>query len=434
MRARSRTELEHLAADAAADHLDRVAERGGGRVAAAARAAPPRPAAQRCAPPPRATKPRSAAGVGPCGAARRARRGPPPAASRRNRARRLADPRSSARAAARAGRRAAPRSRRARPRAASASASAASRARVERAPARLESLDGARHVAALARQQPLRDLEGARRDAVTTRDRQRQALADAVVVELVARRAGGRVDVERRHLERRLRERERLHLREVGREDEQRAARQEVGQDADRERRALDRIGAGAGLVEQHEAARAGGARDRGQVRRRAPVKVERSRSIDCSSPMSASTAVKHGRRAALGDGDEEPGLRHAARTGRASSARRSCRRRSGPVIASPRWPARSAMSTGTTGRPLSRSSGWRAAQQRARRRRPAPGACSRARRANAAAAPSASAPASASSSAVERRRRVRMRRGQLGAHAAFLGLLGLRRRGAGGC
>ena len=73
------------------------------------------------------------------------------------------------------------------------------------APALLEPLDGARDVAALAGQQPLGDLEGARREAVAARDRQREALADAVVVEPEARRAAGGIDVEGGDLERRAR-------------------------------------------------------------------------------------------------------------------------------------------------------------------------------------------------------------------------------------
>jgi hypothetical protein len=65
---------------------------------------------------------------------------------------------------------------------------------------------------------------------VAARDRQREALADRVVREMEARRAGRGIDVERGDVERGLGERERLHLREVRREDEARAAREEIGQ------------------------------------------------------------------------------------------------------------------------------------------------------------------------------------------------------------
>ena len=134
------------------------------------------------------------------------------------------------------------------------------------ATARLESLDRARDVAALSRQQPLRDLQRARREAVATRDRQREALPDAVVVEPVSRRAAAGIEVEGGDLERRLGERERLHLREVRGEDQQRTAREQVGEKADRERRALHRIGAGARLVQQHQARRTRRAGDGRQV------------------------------------------------------------------------------------------------------------------------------------------------------------------------
>src|SRR5262249_56411223 len=116
------------------------------------------------------------------------------------------------------------------------------------------------------RGQPLRGLERARRDAVAAGDREREAVADGVVVEVVARRAAGGVEVEGSHLERRLRERERLHLREVGGEDEQRPAREEVGEDANRERGSLDWIGTGARLVQQDETVRARGGRDGREV------------------------------------------------------------------------------------------------------------------------------------------------------------------------
>src|SRR5205814_4172343 len=58
------------------------------------------------------------------------------------------------------------------------------------AAALLEAGDGAREVAALAGEQPLRRLQRARRAPVAARDRQRQALAHGVVGELEARRAG----------------------------------------------------------------------------------------------------------------------------------------------------------------------------------------------------------------------------------------------------
>src|SRR5262249_34350958 len=118
------------------------------------------------------------------------------------------------------------------------------------APALLEPRDGAREVDALAGEELLGGLEGARGDAVTARDRQREALADGVVREPEARRAARRVDVERGDLEFGRREGEGLHLREVRGEGEARAAREEVGQHADGERRALDRIRPRAGLVE----------------------------------------------------------------------------------------------------------------------------------------------------------------------------------------
>jgi hypothetical protein len=103
---------------------------------------------------------------------------------------------------------------------------------------------------------------------VRLRDREREALADRVVHELVAGGAGVGVDVARGDLDRRLREGKRLHVREMRREDDARPALHQIGQDADRERRALDGIGAGPGFVEQHEAARRRLARDRREVRR----------------------------------------------------------------------------------------------------------------------------------------------------------------------
>ena len=67
---------------------------------------------------------------------------------------------------------------------------------------------------------------------------------------------------------------------------------------------------------------------DRDDVARGAPEKVERLISIDCSSPTSASTWSKTGSAASSPAGAGPPG--GAARRGRASSARRSCRRCSG--------------------------------------------------------------------------------------------------------
>jgi hypothetical protein len=86
-----------------------------------------------------------------------------------------------------------------------------------RAPGLLQAVDGVRQRPALAsaREQRFRDLERPRREAVPPRDGQREALADAMVAELEARRAGRRVDVEGGDVEGRGRERERLHVREV---------------------------------------------------------------------------------------------------------------------------------------------------------------------------------------------------------------------------
>ena len=140
-----------------------------------------------------------------------------------------------------------------------------------------------------------------------------------MVRELEARRAGVGVDVEGGDLERRLGERERLHLGEVGGEDEERSAREEVGEHADGERRALDRVGAGAGLVQQHQrrravtvraiAARLAGVRGEG-----GEVALDRLLVADVGE-----TASKQRQARAVGGGDEEPGLRHQRRRARAS-------------------------------------------------------------------------------------------------------------------
>ena len=96
-----------------------------------------------------------------------------------------------------------------------------------------------------------------------------------------------------------------------------------------------------------------------------------------------------------------------------------------GPVMASPRCPGRSSRSMGTTARPLRRRSGWRAASSRTSSP-PRAGRVQSCRRANAAAAPSASASRQRDLERLQCRRRVTNPRGQLGAYAAFLGLLGL--------
>jgi hypothetical protein len=87
-----------------------------------------------------------------------------------------------------------------------------------------------------------------------------------VVDELVARGAALGVDVAGGDLERRLGERERLHLREMRREHHAGTAFEKVGQHAGRERGAFDRIGPGAGLVEDDEAARSRLVSDRCEV------------------------------------------------------------------------------------------------------------------------------------------------------------------------
>ena len=109
-------------------------------------------------------------------------------------------------------------------------------------------------------------LERAGGHAVPARDRQREALPDGVVREAEARRPRRGVDVEGGDLELGVAEREGLHLREVGREDEPWAALEQVGEHADRERGPFDRVRAGAGLVEEHEPAAPREARDVGQV------------------------------------------------------------------------------------------------------------------------------------------------------------------------
>src|SRR5262249_36820997 len=208
------------------------------------------------------------------------------------------------------------------------------------------------------RGQPLRGLERARRDAVAAGDREREAVADGVVVEVVARRAAGGVEVEGGHLERRLRERERLHLREVGGEDEQRPAREEVGEDADRERGSLDGIGAGARLVEQHETA---GTRGAGYGGEGLGVTGEgRDVALDAAAPLPDSAAWKHGRRLPSAAGTKRPACAMSAHSPTVLSAT-VLPPAFGPVMASPRCPERRCRSTGTTGRSLRRSSGWRA-------------------------------------------------------------------------
>ncbi len=148
---------------------------------------------------------------------------------------------------------------------------------------------------------------------MAARDRQREALPDRVVDELVARRAALRVDVAGGDLERRLGERERLHLRKMRREDDARTALQQIGEHADRERGALDGIRPGAGLVEDDEIAGVGVARDRAQVRRvrgeRRQVTLDRLRVADVG---------EHGAEAreprALRGVDEEARLREERR------------------------------------------------------------------------------------------------------------------------
>src|SRR5207249_9781894 len=83
------------------------------------------------------------------------------------------------------------------------------------AAALLETGNRAREVAALAGEQPLRRLQRTRREPVAARDRQRQALPHGVVGELEARRAGRGIDIEGGDVERRLGEREGLHLGEM---------------------------------------------------------------------------------------------------------------------------------------------------------------------------------------------------------------------------
>ena len=108
------------------------------------------------------------------------------------------------------------------------------------------------------------------------------------------------------------------------------------------------------------------------------PVKVERSRSIDCSSPMSASTAVKHGRALSSATGMKSPACAMSAHSPRVFSAT-VLPPAFGPVTASPRWPGRSSRSMGTTGAAAQEEQRMARGQQRAPRRRPAPGACRRA-------------------------------------------------------
>ena len=126
--------------------------------------------------------------------------------------------------------------------------------------------------------------------------------------------------------------------------------------------------------------------------------KVERSRSMDCSSPRSTNTASKNGKRLSIAAGTKRPAW--AIRTQSPRVLRATVLPPVlGPVIARPRWSARTRRSTGTTGRPLVRRRGWRAAAS-AMSSAPRTGRVQPCASAKAAAAPSASTTASPSSSA----------------------------------
>jgi hypothetical protein len=124
---------------------------------------------------------------------------------------------------------------------------------------------------------------------------------------------------------------------------------------------ALDGIGAGAGLVQQHEAARGRGARDRREVRRvrgeRREVALDRLRVADVGEHR-----AEAGEPRALGRVHEAARLREQRREPRVLSAT-VLPPAFGPVTASPRWPSRSTTSIGTTRRSVSSSSGWRTAR-----------------------------------------------------------------------
>ena len=139
---------------------------------------------------------------------------------------------------------------------------------------------------------------------------------------------------------------------------------------------------------------------------------------------MSASTAVKHGRALPSATGMKSPACAMSAHSPRVFSAT-VLPPAFGPVMASPRCPGRSSRSTGTTARPLRRRRGWRAASSRTwspprRRARAVVQAGERGRGAERVGVRQRDL------ERLQRRRRVANPRGQLGADAAFLGLLGL--------
>src|SRR5581483_304325 len=90
-------------------------------------------------------------------------------------------------------------------------------------------------------------------------------------------------------------------------------------------------------------------------------LNVERSRSIDCSSPTSASTAANTGSRAPSAAGTKRPACAMSAQRPSVLSAT-VLPPALGPVSASPARSAGTWRSTGTTGRPAASSSGCRAA------------------------------------------------------------------------
>ena len=92
-----------------------------------------------------------------------------------------------------------------------------------------------------------------------------------------------------------------LQLGVVRRHDGQPRLPGEPGDERLRERRALVRVGAGGELVEEDERAPARGVEDRDDRAAGAPENVERLISIDCRSPMSASTRSKTGSAASRG-------------------------------------------------------------------------------------------------------------------------------------